>query len=347
MMNNNLVKILELCNELMIQARLLTAYGNRGGFCLGRQSNWFTKPTNRTQVQYPPFFHHNPLLNLAADDSKLMHFFNRINIKKVHQWQDLFLIEIDKINDNAGNQFFLFKTAHRDISFLLRDVIRFLCATDSSFEQNKKNTILAIEHTKQQFAKHPILHGSHCERILFEIETLITNTQQALYIDRKFDLHCLLMIILFDKTEEQLRIYPRMTFGTDANSAICIAIDNIPKSKLFGYSRNSVVQAIGVVNKNLRSEISAENDKFNKLTTTLMLCYCDALDFIRNSIDYAKGNATAIDFDMVMAETESKLNITKEIRRELVEGELYQELNLQASYQPIFESARRNQAATS
>ena len=62
----------------------------------------------------------------------------------------------------------------------------------------KKNTISGIQHCKQTFAKHLMLHESHCEQILIEIETLVNKSQQASYIDRKFDLYCLLLIILLD-----------------------------------------------------------------------------------------------------------------------------------------------------
>lgn len=350
-MSNNVVKILELCNELMVKARLLTAYGNSHDFrfpLVGSQSIWFTDLyKDRIQLQYPPTFHHSPLFHLPNDDSKLMHFFNRIKVNNVHLWQDSYSSGIDQIYENAGNAFYHFKTAHQEIILLLREVIRFLCATDGSFEEYKKNTISGIEHCKQSFAKHLMLHESHCEQILTEIETLIINSQQASYIDRKFDLYCLLLIILLDKTEEQARIYSRMVINPNAITSINVVIDNIPKSNFFGCSRTHVIQAMGVANKYLKSEILAELENFKKLNTTLMLCYCDAKYFIRNLSDYAKGDTTAIDFERVMAETESKCNITKEIRLGLIEGELYQALNLQTLYQPVFKSASRTQTEIS
>ena len=345
-MSNDVVRILELCMGLVVKARLLTAYGNSHDFQFplsGSQSMWFTEPyKDRIHIQYPPTFHHYSLFLLPNDDSKLMHFFNRIKVKNVHQWQDSYSSGIDQIYENAGNAFYHFKTAHQQIILLLRDIIRFLCATDGSFEEYKKNTISGIQHCKQTFAKHLMLHESHCEQILIEIETLVNNSQQASYIDRKFDLYCLLLIILLDTTEEKARIYSRMVVNQNANTSINDAIENITRSNFFGCSRTDVIQVMAVANKNLRNEILAELEKFKKLNTTLMLCYCDAKDFIRNLRDYAKGDTAAIDFEGVKAETESKCNITKEIRSGLIEGELYQELNLQTLYQPVFESANRN-----
>ncbi|MDN5625028.1 MAG: hypothetical protein L0G96_17985, partial [Acinetobacter sp.] len=206
-MSNDVVRILELCIGLVVKARLLTAYGNSHDFqfpLAGARSMWFTEPNkDRIHIQYPPTFHNYSLFLLPNDDSKLMHFFNRIKVKNVHQWQDSYSSGIDQIYENAGNAFYHFKTAHQQIILLLRDIIRFLCATDGSFEEYKKNTISGIQHCKQTFAKHLMLHESHCEQILIEIGTIIINSQQASYIDRKFDLYCLLLIILLDKTEEQ------------------------------------------------------------------------------------------------------------------------------------------------
>jgi hypothetical protein len=350
MMNTNLVKILEQSKELIIKARLLTAYSNRQGFSFPSetQSMWFIDPDkDRIKFYYPPTFQYSPMLHLPADDSKLMHFCNRISLSKVHQWQDSYSSGIDEIQDNAGNNFYFFKSAHREITFLLQDVIRFLCGTTASFDQDKKNILSSIKQSKLQFSKHPILHESHCEQILFEIENLIMNTQDALYIDRKFDLYCLLQIIHFEKTEEQIRIYARMKIGDHASAVINSAIDKLPKSNLFGYSRSQLIQNVGKANNTLKGEFSEELNRFNKLNTILMLCYCDALDFIRNSIQYAKGDTAVIDFDQLIAQTESKLSITKEIRRGLVEGQLYKALNLKTSYQPIFDSARQMHAELS
>lgn len=73
-----------------------------------------------------------------------------------------------------------------------------------------------------------------------------------------------------------------------------------------------------------------------------MLCYSDALVFPENLQKYITGDRSAINFEALIEKTELDLSKTNIVRGNLVEGELYKQLDLPTSFQPVFEHYKAN-----
>lgn len=355
MMKNNVLEILALCNEMLIKARLMTAYtGFDQTFIFPKNeasSTWFVNPEqHHASIHYSFGFAYNgPLIvKLPIDDSKLMHFFNRIRLNKVRDFEDEYLSRIDKAIEDLKGQYVLFKSCHQNVIGFLREVLRYLCATESSFDNAKKEVLGEIAKFKYEFSLNPILNQSYCEDFLLQIEALILSAESAPCLDYRANLYCMALNMLLEKIDALVRHYSPLHLNVYCDPTIQASFKGLTANQsLFGCSRKDVNNVVKTINAHFKEVLTTQREQFNVLVSSLMLCYCDALPFPSNLQQYIGGDTAVIDFDEFEAEIEAKLESPHTVRGNLIEGQLYQNMDYKRLFGPIFSSAQRNQTEAS
>lgn len=347
-MNNALHEIMQLCSEILNQARLMTAYsGQIETFLFPQDHNWYVGQTDQTvAIHYTAIIFNDAemMLSLPYHDSRVYKLFNRISTSRTNSHQFNYLLKLErKLNQLRENYSYL-KQAHQAVSDSLREVNRFLSSGNECFIVNKVMALKGLHFSIQQFEKNPILHQSHCEQKLLKINALIIDSVIPPELDREAALYCIAMNVLFNKINTLVSNFRPMGTEAFSNSVIRKIIKGYPLlgCPLFGYSRSLLKQRMDIINQNLKHQFELKQKEFCTLMASLMLCYSDALVFPKNLQKYITGDRSAINFEALIEKTELDLSKTNIVRGNLVEGELYKQLDLPTSFQPVFEHYKAN-----
>ncbi len=342
-MNKPLVELMDLCSEMLIQARLMTAYsGQTVEFNFPQDPNWYVGQTDYNEpIHYTAnvFAAGERMLSIPDRESKFSKLFNRISASRVLRYQFNYLLNLEvKFNLLRENYTYL-QQAHQAVAESLRHVIHFLNTGKEGFILNKLDTLQGLHFCTHQFEKNPLLHKSHCEQVLLRIIDLIICMTIPPDLDRDAELYCSALIVLLEKVDSLVRNYHPMGTEVFADHAIRKIIRSYP---LLGYPRPKVKQHMDLLNEMLKKQFELKQMEFTTLMTSLMLCYSDALVFPQNLQKYIAGDRTAINFNDLMKKSELDLNKTNIVRGNLVEGELYRQLDLPTSFQPVFQHYKAN-----
>lgn len=350
-MKSNVTEILDLCREMLINARLMTAYsGFDKTFIFPRVEQgpmWFVYPdTDPYSIRYSTGVYLNgPLLKpVPFSEFLLMRFFKRVCSAKVNQFKDEYLADTDNALDYFQEQYELFKTSHVLIVGCLREIFRFLCTWHEGFKQGKKDVLFGLDQYKHRFSRHPLLKGSHCEQFLLKIDALIISTDQPPALAREATLYIMSLNILLDKVEFMVRHYQPLSLNIYREPVVQITFDTIPVIPLFGSSRSDVVKAVGTINNHLKDIFLAQHLLFNKLLNSLMLCYFDLLDFSKNLKNYVHGDTSSINFDEFKHAIEAKSRSPVAVKNGLIEGQLYREMDYPMLFKAVFNIAHNHQS---
>lgn len=342
-MNKALPEIMQLCSEMLNQARLMTAYsGQIEQFLFPQDHNWYVGQTDRTEaVHYTAniFTDAEMMLSLPDHNSRVYKLFNRISASRINSYQFNYLLKVESKLKQLRENYSYLKQAHQVVADSLREVNRFLSSGNESFILNKVTALQGLHFSIQQFEKNPILHQSHCEQKLLKINELIIGSVTPPELDREAALYCFALNVLLKKINTLVSNYHPM--GTEAFSHPAIR-KIIRGYSLFGYPRSMLKQRMDILNQNLKHQFELKQKEFCTLMSSLMLCYSDALVFPENLQKYITGDRNAINFEALIEKSELDLSKTNIVRGNLVEGELYKQLDLPTSFQPVFEHYKAN-----
>lgn len=337
-MNNYLYEITQLCTEILTQARLMTAYsGQIDQFLFPQEQNWYVDQNNcAVGIHYTPNVFAAGLTQLSVPDQDFAFWklLNRISASKMNRYQFDYLLNLERNLNQLRTDYIVLKQAHQSIANGLREVNRFLSSGNESFKINKLAALRGLKFSIEEFEKNPILNGSYCEKALIKINQLILMSENPPELDRNAALYCFTLNVLLEKISTLVQKYEPMGPEVFANPALRKIIRSYP---LLGLPRSMAKQHIDIVNETLEQPFELKQKEFTTLMTSLMLCYSDALLFPENLQKYIAGDQTAIDFEALMNKSKLDLSKTNIVRGNLVEGELYQQLDLAASFDPIFQ----------
>lgn len=338
-MNKALLQILQLSGEMLIQARLMTAYsGQTDKFNFPQDQNWFV---GQTRIDCAGMVHYTAnifnsgdwLLTVPDHSSKFGKLFDRISASKIHRYHFNYMLKMESKLKQLQENYTCLKQAHQLIAQSLHIVNQFLSYGNKDYIFNKLDTLKELKFCIDHFESNPLLHHSHCEYALHKINHLILAAPKAFELNRDAVLYCFAQNVLLEKIDTLVENYHPMGTGAFADPVVRKIIRCYP---LFGCPRPMFKQHIDILNQNLKHQFELKQKEFTTLMTSLMLCYSDALVFPENLQKYITGDSTAISFEALMKKSELDLNKTNIVRGNLVEGELYQQLDLPTSFQPVF-----------